>query len=298
MTNSRHIPLALPYAFPHPLSSSSSLGIHRSIPSSNPSSSPSSKPTARSFRPIRRRRQLLPSSSTTPSSGKPSPTPPSSPPPPSSSNSPSPLALALLLNRPDIKGRAIFRLIFFSPSLVGMVFVGMIFSLIFEKRTGLLNVALHTLFGFNLDFPWLQEHVMLAMILAALWVYVGYNMIYFLAALQNVSKELLEAAEVDSAWPPFHRFLHITIPAIRPVSTVVVLLSIIGSFQLFELPFILLGGGGPDNQGLTVVMYLFQMGFQQGDLGYASAIGWCLAILLALFTLTQQLFAKTGRGDD
>jgi ABC-type sugar transport system permease subunit len=207
------------------------------------------------------------------------------------------LALALLLNRPDIKGRAFFRLIFFSPSLVGLVFVAVLFSVIFEKRTGLLNVALHHLFNFNLDFPWLQEHVMLAMILAALWVYVGFNMVYFLAALQNVDPELLEAATMDGA-NAFHRFLHITLPAIRPVAAFVVLLSILGSFQLFELPFILLNGPGPNDQGLTVVLYLFQVGFQQGDLGYASAIGWCLAILLSLFTLTQQLFARTGRGDD
>jgi len=201
------------------------------------------------------------------------------------------LGLAMLLNRPDIKGRAIFRLIFFSPSLVGLVFVATIFSLIFEKRTGLLNVALHHLIGFNLDFPWLQEHVMAAMIIAALWIYVGFNMVYFLAALQNVNPELVEAAMVDGAgW--WRRFWHITVPAIRPVAAFVVLLSIIGSFQLFELPFILLNGPGPDNQGLTVVMYLFQVGFQQGDLGYASAIGWMLAVLLGLFAIGQQLIAR------
>ena len=197
----------------------------------------------------------------------------------------------MLLNRPDIKGRAIFRLIFFSPSLVGLVFVAAIFSLIFEKRTGLLNVALHQLIGFNLDFPWLQEHVMAAMVIAALWIYVGFNMVYFLAALQNVNPELVEAAMVDGAgW--WRRFWHITVPAIRPVAAFVVLLSIIGSFQLFELPFILLNGPGPDNQGLTVVMYLFQVGFQQGDLGYASAIGWMLAVLLGLFAVGQQLIAR------
>jgi ABC-type sugar transport system permease subunit len=201
------------------------------------------------------------------------------------------LGLALLLNRPDIKGRTIFRLIFFSPSLVGFVFVATMFSLIFEKRTGLLNVALHRMIGFDLDFPWLQEHVMAAMIIAALWMYVGFNMVYFLAALQNVSEELVEAAMVDGAgW--WHRFWHITVPAIRPVATFVVLLSIIGSFQLFELPFILLTGAGPNNQGLTVVMYLFQVGFQQGDLGYASAIGWMLAVLLGLFAISQQVLTR------
>jgi ABC-type sugar transport system permease subunit len=202
------------------------------------------------------------------------------------------LGLAMLLNRPNLKGRAFFRLIFFSPSLVGLVFVAMIFSLIFEKKTGLLNRSLHAAFpDFSLEFPWLQEYAMPAMIIASLWMFVGFNMIYFLAALQNVSKELLEAAEVDGA-NAWHRFWNITVPAIRPVATFVVLLSLIGSFQLFELPFILLGGGGPNNQGLTVVMYLYQMGFETGDLGYASAIGWVLAILLATFAIIQRYLSK------
>jgi len=203
------------------------------------------------------------------------------------------LGLALLLNRPDIKGRAFMRLVFFSPSLVGLVFVAIIFGLIFEKRTGLLNVTAHRLMPtFNIDFPWLQEYVMPALIIASLWMYVGFNMVYFLAALQNVSKDLLEAAAVDGAGP-WHRFWHITVPAIRPVATFVVLLSLIGSFQLFELPYILLGNSaGPENQGLTVVMYLYQTGFEIGDLGYASAIGWLIAILLGVFAVTQRLLAK------
>lgn len=201
------------------------------------------------------------------------------------------LALAMLLNRPKLKGRAFFRLIFFSPSLVGLVFVAMIFALIFEKRTGLLNVLLHRYTGFDPDFPWLQEYVMPAMILASLWMYVGFNMVYFLAALQNVSRDLLEAAEVDGAGA-WSKFWHVTIPAIRPVATFVVLLSLIGSLQLFELPYVLLGGGGPDNQGLTVVMYLYQCGFQVGDLGYASAIGWLLALVLMAFAIGQRVISR------
>lgn len=200
------------------------------------------------------------------------------------------LGLAMLLNRPGIKGRALFRLIFFSPSLVGLVFVAMMFSLIFEKHTGLLNVALNRAFGFNIDYPWLQEHVMLALIIAALWMYVGFNMVYFLAALQNVSKELLEAAEIDGAGP-VSRFFNITLPAISPIGSFVVLLSLIGGFQLFELPYILLNGGGPNSQGLTIVMYLFQTGFETSDLGYASAIGWVLALLLIVFAVMQRTFA-------
>lgn len=204
------------------------------------------------------------------------------------------LGLALLLNRPDVRGRAVFRLIFFSPSLVGLVFVAMMFSLIFEKNTGLVNVLLHDLFpAFDPEFPWLQQYVMPTLIIAALWMYAGFNMIYFLAALQNVDKQLIEAAMVDGA-NAWQRFLHVTIPAIRPIATFVVLLSLIGSFQLFELPYVLLSGAGPDNQGLTVVMYLYQMGWDQQDLGLASAIGWSLAVLLGVFAVGQRLLSRSS----
>lgn len=197
------------------------------------------------------------------------------------------LGLAMLLNRPGLKGRGIYRLIFFSPQLMGLVFAAMLAALVFEKRAGLLNQALHAGFGFDLDFPWLQTHVMWTLILTSLWMYVGYNMIFFLAALQNIDKSLLEAASMDGAGPR-DRFLNVTLPSIRPVASVVVLLSVIGSLQLFELPWIMLNSTpGPGNRGLTIVMYLYQKGFETGDLGYASAIGWVLAVMLVGLALVQ-----------
>lgn len=201
------------------------------------------------------------------------------------------LGLAILLNRPGLRGRAFFRLIFFAPSLVGLVFVAMIFSLLLEKRTGLLNQALHAAVGFPLDYPWMQQAAMGALIIAALWMYVGFNMVYFLAALQNVSRELDEAAQIDGAGP-WQRFLNVTLPAIAPVGAFVVLLSVIGSFQLFELPWIMFQGPGYDNRALTVVMYLFQAGFEVGDLGYASAVGWVLAVILIGAAGVQRLLIR------
>ncbi len=202
------------------------------------------------------------------------------------------LGLALLLNRPGLRGRAFFRLIFFAPSLVGLVFVGLLFGLMFEKRSGLVNTLLHAVFpAFNPEFAWLQEYVMPSLIIAALWLYVGFNMVYFLAALQNVPEELMEAASLDGAGP-WQRFRHVVLPEILPVVSFVVLLSLLGSFQLFELPFILLGGSGPDNRGLTIVMYLYQTGFVTGDLGYASAIGWMLAFILGTFALIHRLWLR------
>lgn len=202
------------------------------------------------------------------------------------------LGLAMFLNRPRLRGRAAFRLIFFSPSLVGIVFVAMMFALMFHERDGLINSFLRTVIPhFPPEFPWLQTYVMPALIIAALWMSVGFNMIYFLAALQSVSQETLEAADVDGA-NRWQKFIHVILPGIAPVTGFVTLFSLIGSFQLFELPFILLNGPGPENRGLTVVMYLYQYGFEVGDLGYASAIGWTLALILIGFAVLQRLSSR------
>jgi ABC-type sugar transport system permease subunit len=202
------------------------------------------------------------------------------------------LGLAMLLNRPRLKGRALFRLIFFSPSLVGIVFVAMMFALMFHEREGLVNILLRGVIPhFPREFPWLQEYVMPALIIATLWISVGFNMIYFLAALQSVDRECLEAADIDgdNGW---QKFLYVILPEIAPVTRFVMLLSLIGSFQLFELPFLLLNGPGPENRGLTVVMYLYQYGFEVGDLGYASGIGWTLALVLMGLTIIQRMLSR------
>jgi len=206
---------------------------------------------------------------------------------------PAALVLALLLNRPGLRGRTLFRLIFFAPSLVGTVFVGVIFYLLFQAHTGIVNQVLHALFpSFDPEFAWMQDHVMSSLILAALWMQAGFGMIYFLAALQNVPAELIEASSLDGAGP-WQRFRHIVLPEIRPVAGFVVLLSVISSFQLFELPWVMFNsGGGPDNRGLTIVMYLYENGFIIGDLGYASAVGWVLAVLLMLAAIIQRRLAR------
>lgn len=198
------------------------------------------------------------------------------------------LGLAMLLNRPGLKGRALLRLIFFAPSLVGLVFAAMMFGVLFNAKEGLVNHVLRGVIpGFPAEFAWLESYVMTALIVASLWLYVGFNMVYFLAALQNVSRDQLEAAEIDGAGP-WKKFWHVTLPEIEPVAGFVVLLSVIGSLQLFELPFVLLNGAGPEKRGLTLVMYLYQNGFDRNDLGYASAVGWTMAIVLMGFALFLQ----------
>ncbi|WP_372678879.1 carbohydrate ABC transporter permease [Desulfosarcina sp.] len=207
------------------------------------------------------------------------------------------LGLAILLNRPDLRGRNVFRFIFFSPNLMGLVFSALLFMLILAPKFGLLNATLHALFGLPLTIRWLStpELVMPALIMVALWLYTGFNMVYFLAALQSVDGELYEAATIDGAGR-WSQFWHVTLPGIKPVLIFVVVLSTIGSFQLFELAFLLLGNGsGPDQAGLTIVMYLYQNGFLGGDLGYAAAIGWTLAGMVLILAIVQLRITGAGR---
>ena len=206
--------------------------------------------------------------------------------------------LAILLSQKWVKGRDFWRLVFFSPNLVGQVFVAVLFQVLFIPQYGLINVALHKILpAFATDTKWLQEpaHVMPALVITSIWLYVGFNMIYFLAALQAVDKELYEAATVDGAGP-LAQFWHVTVPGIKPVAIFVLITATIGSFQLFELPYIMLQGHGPNNAGLTIVTYLYENGFITGDLGYASAVGWTLALGVLLISLVQMKITGAWKG--
>jgi len=205
------------------------------------------------------------------------------------------LGLAILLNSRRLKCRSLFRFSFFSSFLVGQVFTGVIFFQLFSAD-GLINHAVSALARHRVVIPWLTSPTlaMPSVLIAGLWLAVGYGMVYFLAALQAVDPELYDAANVDGAGR-WNKFLHVTLPGIRPVLFYMILIAALGGFQLFELPFVLLQGPGPGGRGMTIVMYLFIMGFNTGDLGYASAIGWLLVILLLLLSLAQFRFFLFGK---
>jgi len=208
------------------------------------------------------------------------------------------LGLAILLSQRWLKGRNFFRLAFFSPNLLGQVFVGVLFSVIFIPQYGLLNRALHAIANVPLDTKWLANPglVMPALVITSLWMYVGFNMVYFLAALQAVDGELYDAAKVDGA-NSWNTFLAVTLPGIRPVAVFVLISSTIGSFQLFELPYIMLNNSsGPNKAGLTIVMYLYNTGFVTGDLGYASTVGWTLALGVLVISLLQMRLTGALKG--
>jgi ABC-type sugar transport system permease subunit len=214
---------------------------------------------------------------------------------------PSSLGLALVLNSGHGRLRSWFRLFFFAPSVVGQIFVGIIFAVILAPDYGLLNRFLQALVGWGLETRWLENSatVMPAIIITNLWLYAGFNMIYFLAALQNVDPNLVEAARMDGAgtWTVFR---HVTLPAIRPVAVFVLLISTIGSFQLFELPYALMRSTtspyGPNNSALFIVGYLYDAAYSIGDLGLASAVGWVLALIMLTVCLIQ--LKLTGASND
>lgn len=203
---------------------------------------------------------------------------------------PAALGLAMLLNNPRVRMRNLFRFAFFSTHLVGQVFVAVMFYLLLAPRQGLVNR------GIGAIFPWIGSEIywranpnlaMPAMVLASVWISVGYGMIYFLAALQTVDRELYEAAEVDGAGR-WSRFRHVTLPGIRPVLIFILLVGTIGAFQLFELPYVFFDPpAGPGMRALTIVMYLYQQGFETGNIGYAAAIGWVLVMLVFFVSMAQ-----------
>ena len=209
------------------------------------------------------------------------------------------LGLALLLSQKWLKAVRVWRLAVFAPNLMGQVAVGVLFGVLLQPKFGLVNIGLAQVLGDKwLDQKWLSDpqNVMPALVLVQAWMSIGYNMIYFLAALQNVDQELIEAAMVDGA-NGWQRFRAVTLPAIAPVLVFVLVTMTVGSFQLYELPRLLLGGGGPDNQGLTIIMYLFNNGLIAGDLGYASAVGWTLALMLAAISAIQIWLSGAGKKD-
>jgi ABC-type sugar transport system permease subunit len=213
------------------------------------------------------------------------------------------LGLAILLNNPRLRFRNLFRFAFFAPYLVGNVFVSVIFVLLLSQRHGLIPKTLGFFNPALLEMSWLGDPVYarLAIIMASLWLSIGWGMVFFLAALQGVDRELYDAAAVDGAGR-WSRFRHVTLPGIKPVLIFVIVTSTIGAFQMFELPYVIFlqhgSAAGPGFAGLTVVMYLYQQGFDLGDIGAACAVGWFLVVLILGVALVQIRITGAAREED
>ena len=194
------------------------------------------------------------------------------------------LVLALALNQP-LRGRVIFRTVYFLPVVSSTVAVAVLWGVLYNTEVGLLNYLL-SLVGIA-KVPWIASETwaMPSIIIMSVWKGLGYNMILFLAGLQAIPEEYYEAASIDGA-TSWRRFRDITLPLLSPTTFLVVILSVIGSFQVFEQSYILTGGG-PSWSTLTIVLLIFFRGFQDFRMGNASAIAYVLFALVFAITLIQ-----------
>lgn len=204
------------------------------------------------------------------------------------------LPLAVFLHRSFGRWRGLVSGAYFLPYITSTVAIAMLFGSLFSTDYGLVNQALHALFGME-HIHWLRapEAIKPAVALVVFWRYVGFNLVLYRAALQTIPQDLYQAAKLDGAGP-WQQFLRITLPGLKPMILFGVTLSVIGGLQLFEEPFILTNGkGGADQQAMTVGIYLYRLAFDFSDFGAASALAWIMFGLIALLTwLTNKAFAE------
>ncbi|MBV8885325.1 MAG: sugar ABC transporter permease [Chroococcidiopsidaceae cyanobacterium CP_BM_RX_35] len=200
------------------------------------------------------------------------------------------LTLALVLNT-QIKGKKWFRVIFFLPTVTSSTVLTLIFMWIYNSN-GLLNSFL-TFLGLP-TYNWLGDPsvALKAIMLMNIWSTAPLFMVIFLAALQDIPETLYEAATIDGA-SRWDKFFWITLPFLQPVTFFIVVIGIIGTFQLFDQSYIFSrGSGGPDNSTLTVVLLIYQYAFKSLDMGYAAALALSLALVIMIVTLIQRYFFK------
>lgn len=205
------------------------------------------------------------------------------------------LALASILNA-KIKSRNLFRIIFFLPTVTSSAVLTLIFMWICNSN-GLLNNVLSFL---NLpSYNWLGDPAVAlkAIMLMNIWSTAPLFMVIYLAAMQDIPQSLYEAATIDGA-NGWDKFVFITLPFLKPITFFIVVMGIIGTFQLFDQSYIFShGSGGPNNSTLTVVLLIYQYAFKNLDMGYAASLALMLALVIMLVTLIQRYWFKEEKFD-
>lgn len=206
------------------------------------------------------------------------------------------LLLAILINKKAGHLTKVYRVALFLPSITSTVAVSMVWLWIFNPDMGLLNNFL-TAIGFNNPPMWLAstEWSKPALVIMRVWQMCGYYMIMFLAGLQTIPESLYEAAEVDGA-TPVQKFFRITVPMLANTTFVVAILLVIEAFNMFESIFIMTAGG-PLGSTSTIMYYIYEQGFTNYDMGYASALAWIFFALIMVVTLIQYRFRNEQGGE-
>ncbi|GGM32780.1 carbohydrate ABC transporter permease [Promicromonospora citrea] len=202
---------------------------------------------------------------------------------------PIPLVLAALVNSSigSARIKGFFKASMFVPALTSVVVAGIVFRLIFAESDSAMMNQVAEFFGFG-PVRWLRGDItgLVALLAIALWRWTGVNMMYFLAGMQAIPSEYYEAASIDGAGK-VRQFFHITLPNLRPTIVYVVTISVYGGLAMFLESFMLYAGNNsPNNQGLTVVGYLYRKGIEENDLGFASAVGVVLLLLVMAINIS------------
>jgi ABC-type sugar transport system permease subunit len=207
------------------------------------------------------------------------------------------LLLAVGLNSAFVRWKGLYKTALFFPVITSSVIVAVIFARVFDAKYGLLNALLG--WFHVLPIGWLSNKlvVMPSFILIGIWTNLGITMLFWLAGLNGIDKQVYEAASLDGAGRR-QTFFHVTLPLLRPITLFVVIQAIIGSYNLFAEP-LLLTNGGPSDASLTITLYMYNQGFESLNVGYASAIAYTMtALLLILSILNIKLFGGFGTTAD
>jgi len=206
------------------------------------------------------------------------------------------LLLAIAVDQ-QIRFKNFFRIVYFIPAVTSVIALSVIWKWLFAgEKYGLINYFLILIGLKPIDWLMSPTWTMPAIIIMSIWAGLGYNMILFLAGLQTIPTSVYEAADIDGAniWD---KFWHITLPLLKPTMVFVVIMGFIASFQVFERIYIMteteFGIGGVLDCALTVVAYLYEMGFRKFQMGYASALGYIVFLVVFVITLINIKFIKT-----
>lgn len=200
------------------------------------------------------------------------------------------LGLAVLMNS-VLPARGLFRTIIILPMVISGVATALIGVLIFDQNNGILNKLLRVS-GLG-DIPWQSggAAALTSVVLVTVWWRVGFNMIIYLAGLQSIEPELYESARLDGAGT-WNQFRYITVPLVGPSTFFLLVMNVIYSFQVFDIVYVLTGGG-PGYSTSVLVTYAYENGFVTRDQGYAAAIGMVLLVLTLTFTAIQWRYNRS-----
>ena len=200
------------------------------------------------------------------------------------------LGAALLVSAKLAPYKSFFRTVYFAPVVTTLVAVAVVWRYMLNTRYGLLNYALGGLGIAPVDWLGDPAWAMPAIIIMAVWKNFGYNMVIFVAGLQNIPADLYEAAELDGA-RAWHRFRHVTLPMLRPTLLFVSVITLIGYFQLFAEPYVMTQGG-PSKSTQSIVLLMYEEGFRWWRMGNAAAIAFVLFAIMLVGTALQLLLRR------